>query len=296
MMRVTFLGTSGSTPTKARNLPAVAINYNGRIILFDCGEGTQRQMMIYSVNISKIDAIFLSHLHGDHIIGIAGLIRTLALNKRAEPLNIFIPKGQEKAVKSLIEFDNALIGFKINIMAISGGDLFRGDGYTIKAFKLSHTVDTYGLSFIEDDKTRFIEQKAKKIGLKGEMFGKLLKEKTMLINGKKVHVTDVTMKIAGRKIVYATDTRPVSATVTAAKGANILIHEATYADEYKNLAKERGHSTSVEGAKIAKRANVNILVLTHISARYKSTDELLNEAKAIFKNTSVAYDGMTLDL
>src|SRR5579864_6356662 len=102
MMRVTFLGTSGSTPTKARNLPAVAINYNGSLFLFDCGEGTQRQMMTYSVNISKVDAIFLTHQHGDHIIGIAGLIRTLALNKRMVPLYIYIPKGQEKAVKNLI--------------------------------------------------------------------------------------------------------------------------------------------------------------------------------------------------
>lgn len=295
-MRVTFLGTSGSTPTKARNLPSVAISYEGDLLLFDCGEGTQRQMMTYSINMSKIRAIFLTHMHGDHIIGIAGLIRTLALNKRATPLYIYIPKGQERAVKSLIEFDNAIINFKIVIMPIKSGVIFKAERYTVRAFRLAHTIETYGLSFVENDKVHFIEDKAKRLGLRGEIYSKILKEGSMSVNGKRISVKDVTKTEAGRKVVYSTDTRPIAATATAAHGADLLIHEATYTEKYKDLAKERGHSTAAECARMAKRANVNRLALTHISARYKSTEELLKEASAIFKSTVVAYDGLSIDL
>lgn len=295
-MRVIFLGTSGSAPTKARNLPSVAMEHEGEVILFDCGEGTQRQIMQFSVNISKVSSVFITHAHGDHIIGIAGLVRTLALNKRTAPLRIYIPEGQESVIKSLIEFDNALIGYPIEIIPIKGGAVYKGDDYTISAFKVEHTIKCYGFVFAENYKVHFIKQKAEQLGIKGKMYSELVKKGQMTINGKKVTLSSVTTGEKGRKMVYATDTKPSKVTQKAATGANLLIHEATYTEKFKEQADERGHATALQVAKLAKAAKVNMLVLTHISARYKDPTELLDEAKSVFKNTKVAQDGMAIEL
>ncbi len=295
-MRIIFLGTSGSVPTKARNLPSVALEHEGEILLFDCGEGTQRQMMNFSVNISKIASIFLTHAHGDHIIGVAGLIRTLALNKRASPLRIYVPEGQEGAIKSLIEFDHALIGYPIEIIPIKGGIVQRGDDYTISAFRVNHTLKCYGFVFAENDKVHFIKQKADALGIEGKMFSELTKKGRAVINGKRVTLASVTTKEKGRRVVYATDTKPCKATQDAAAGADLLIHEATYTEQYKEQAGERGHATALQVAKMAKAAKVNMLALTHISARYRDPKELLEEARSVFKNTKVAEDGMRIEL
>ncbi|MDE1865240.1 MAG: ribonuclease Z [Candidatus Micrarchaeota archaeon] len=295
-MRVVFLGTSGSAPTKARNLPAVALEHEGEVLLFDCGEGTQRQAMHHSVNISKISAIFLTHAHGDHIIGIAGLIRTLALNKRTGLLKIYIPEGQEGAVRSLIEFDNALIGYPIQVITIKGGVVHKGDDYTVSAFRVNHTIKCYGFAFAENDKLHFMKQKADALGIRGKMYSELTRKGHAVVNGRRVSLASVTTKERGRKVVYATDTKPCKATKDAAEGANLLIHEATYSERYREQAVERGHATALQVAKMAKAAKVNMLALTHISARYRDPKELLDEARSVFKNTRIAEDGMRIEL
>jgi ribonuclease Z len=295
-MRVIFLGTSGSAPTKLRNLPAVAVEHEGEVLLFDCGEGTQRQMMIYSVNISKVAAVFITHAHGDHIIGIAGLIRTLALNKRTAPLKIYIPEGQESAVKSLIDFDHALIGYKIEIISIKGGIIHKGKGYSVSAFRADHTIKCYGFALEEDQKVRFIKAKAESLGIRGSMYSELMKKGRISIKGKVISLASVTTKEKGRKVVYVTDTKPSKVVQKAAAGANLLIHEATYTEKMKEQAKERGHATALQVAKIAKAAKVNILALTHISARYKDPKELLDEAKSVFKDARIAEDGMAIQI
>lgn len=297
MLRITFLGTGGSTPTKFRNLPALAIDYNGKVLLFDCGEGTQRQCMHYSVNISRIKAIFLSHIHGDHTIGVAGLLRTLALNRRTEPLYIFIPKGCEDWLLELINFDRAIMGYKIIIKPIaSSGVIYKETDFEVSAFKLIHTSATYGFSFAENDKIKFIKQKIKKLGLKGEMFQQLLKEKEIKIGKKSIKLKEITFSQPGRKITYATDTRPTQSTVKAAANADLLIHESTYAEKEKRLARDRFHSTAMEAAAIAKKAKAKGLVLVHISARYRDASQLLKESKSVFKNTDIAKDGLVIDL
>lgn len=296
MIKVTFLGTSGSTPTRKRNLPALALEYHKDLLLFDCGEGTQRQMMVYNVNISKVTAIFLTHVHGDHIIGVAGLVRTLALNRRTEPLYIYIPRGYELAVRHLIEFDNAIIKYPIEIRPLKSGEVYKGDGYTVRAFKLLHTVDTYGLSFVENERLHFMKDKATKAGLKGKMFSELAKSGSIKVGKKTITLESVSKREKGKKVVYATDTRPTKSVTAEAKDGDLLIHEATYTEQYKDLASERGHATARQCASIAKTAKVNMLVLTHISARYKSTDELLAEASKVFKNTKVAQDGMVISI
>ncbi|MGC8586465.1 MAG: ribonuclease Z [Candidatus Micrarchaeia archaeon] len=295
-MRVIFLGTSGSTPTKTRNLPSVALEYNGSIYLFDCGEGTQRQMLRYSVNTSKVKAIFISHIHGDHVIGVAGLVRTMALNKRSKPLYIFVPRGYENSISALITFDKALIGFPIEVMPISSGKIYEEREFIVKAVKLNHFIPTYGFIFEEKEKIHFIKEKAEKLGLRGSMFSELAKRKKMLVSGKEIKLSDVTYKERGIKIAYITDTRPVPGIVKPLKDANLLIHEATFSSKDIALAKERKHSTSGEAAQIAARANVERLILMHISSRYRSTAKILNESRLIFRNSEIAKDGMVVDL
>lgn len=296
MMKLVFLGTSGSTPTKDKGLPAVAIEKEGEVFLFDCGEGTQRQAMAFGINISKIKAIFLTHAHGDHILGIAGLVRTLALNKRALPLLIFVPKGEEKYVDTLVRFDRALIGYQIIIKGIGAGEVYKGNDFTVSSFKVKHNIPAVGFVFRVHEKAKFIKDKAQKLGLKGMMFKELMKKGYIDVKGKRVKLKDVTFKVPGKTIVYATDTRPVQNTVTAAKNADILIHETSYSNENADLAKERFHCTSAEAANIAKASRCKKLILFHISARYKDPAKLLKEARQIFKNTEIAKDGMKIQL
>ena len=291
MIRVTVLGTSGASPTKTRSLTSVALSYDGNIFLFDCGEGTQMQVLKYGVNYSRIKAIFISHIHGDHVIGIAGLVRTMALNGRKNPLYVFVPRGEEKVISTLVHFDRAVITFDIVIKGIGAGVQYKGKDFTVSSFRLSHTVPSLGYAFKVNDRRRFNETKCKKLGLEGEMFSILQKKGSMRLGRKTVRIESVTTVKPGEKIVYASDTRPCASTVSAAKGANLLIHEATYADTESKLARERGHSTAKAAADIAKRAKVGKLVLIHMSARYRDSAPIEAEARSVFKDTIVAQDG-----
>jgi ribonuclease Z len=294
MIRTIMLGTAGSAPTKERHLPCFVIVDEGDMLMFDCGEGTQFQMLAYGLNAIKIRAIFISHAHGDHTIGIAGLVRTMALNSRKEPLYIFVPEGYEKIINSLVVFDRAMISYPIIIKGVKQGVVYRGKDYQVSAFRLNHTIPTYGYVFKEDDKVRFIPEKAKKAGLRGTMFSELLKKGSIKVNSKTFKVEQLTKRQPGRMIAYAADSRPAGATVAAVSGADILIHEASYSVAEKALAVERKHSTAGEAAEIAKRAKVGRLVLTHISARHRDAEALLKEARKVFKNTIVAKDGEEL--
>ena len=159
-IKITMLGTSGSSPTKSRSLPGVALTYNGNNILFDCGEGTQMQMIKYGINFSKIIAIFISHAHGDHVIGLAGLVRTMAMNRRSADLDIFVPRGYEKVIKTLILFDKALMTYRINVYGIRSGIVYKARDFTVSAFPVNHTISSCGYVFRENDRRRFIVEKA----------------------------------------------------------------------------------------------------------------------------------------
>ncbi len=295
-IRITFLGTAGSAPTKERSLPSVAIEYEGGTYLFDCGEGTQRQLMMYGISPSRIKAIFISHIHGDHVIGIAGLVRTLALNKRTDPLDIYVPAGEEGKIAPLLTFDRALIGYKIEIKPVKPGVIMRGKGLFVTAFRLKHSIPTFGYTFQEEERHHFDKEKCKRLGIKGDMYSKLYDGGTIKLKGRTIRLAQVASKQEGRKIVYAADTRPVDATSRAAKNADILIHEATFSEKLKELAIQRLHSTAAEGAAVAKKAKAKRLIIFHMSARYRKPDELLKEARGIFKGTDAAYDGMQVTI
>lgn len=291
MIEITILGSSGSSPAKDRNLPSVALRREGDVFLFDCGEGTQMQMIKYGINAYRIKAIFVSHSHGDHIIGIAGLVRTLAMSNRDKPLGIFVPKGQEKIIKALVMFDKAMIGYDINIIGIGKGLAYTGKDFRISAFRLNHTINALGYIFQENDKKNFIMERCKKLGIEGRMFSELQKKGRIKLGKRIIYAKDLVDIRPGKKIVYAMDTRPTAETVKAAKDADLLIHESSYTEEFGRLARERKHSTALEAAEIAKKANVKRLVLTHISTRFKTAKPLIDEARKVFKEVSVAEDG-----
>ncbi len=293
---IVFLGTGGSMPTKDRGLPAVSVEHEGEMLLFDCGEGTQMQAMRFGVNLSKLRAIFVTHTHGDHVIGIAGLVRTLAISKRQAPLRIFVPKGEEKMILSLLTFDRAIIDYPIVIEGIGAGTVYKGKDFTVSAFKLSHSVPTVGYVLKENDRPKFIKEKCIRLGIKGVMFQELIKKGYVMVKGKRIKLADVSTKTVGKKMVYATDTRPTQATVTAAKDADLLIHESSFAHEHHERAKERSHSTAREAAHIAKKARVKMLVLFHISARYKAHGQHISDAKEVFKNSQAAKDGLRITI
>ncbi len=293
-MRIIFLGTSGTVPTVDRGMPSVALEHNGEVFLFDCGEGTQRQMMKFKVNMSRIRAIFLTHMHGDHILGIPGLLRTLAMNGRASELEIYAPEGSRKTLEDMINLDKWGISYKISIKHMKPGQIYKGKDFQIIAFRLVHNIATFGLEFKEDDKTRFIKQKIAKLNIKGKAFSEILKRKSIRLNNRTIKLKDITETRAGRKIVYATDTRPAKETSKAASNADLLIHESSYSEKHSDKAKERFHSTATECARIAKAAKAKRLVLVHPSARYKDTGILITEARKVFRNTEFARDGMEI--
>ncbi len=300
MIEVTFLGTSGSIPTKERSLPAIALEYGKKVLLFDCGEGAQRQMMLYSVNMSKIASIFISHIHTDHIVGIIGLIRTLSLTKRVEKLMIYVPKGQERQLQALIEInEKKRPEWPVIIKGIRSGTICKGQGYEVKAILLNHSIKVYGFVFKEADRLRFIKGKCNALGIKGKMFSELQSNGSVVANGKKISINDVTYVQQGKKIAYITDTRPLAKNSKGMKeieNADLLIHEATYSSKLSKLARQRKHSTALEAAMVAKEANAKQLALFHMSARYKDATVLENEAKPVFKKTFAAYDGLKLSI
>jgi len=289
MLQVIFLGTSGSTPTKERSMPSFAIKHEGEVFLFDCGEGTQRQMMKYKVGYGKIKGVFISHTHLDHFIGLYGLIETLHLTMTfPKPMKIVAPKGFEKLLINKYKF--------MDVEEIKSGVVYKGKGFSISAFKVKHGRDTYGFVFEEEPKIKFNEKKAHSLGLEGKMFREIQEKGFVKVGKKKVKLKDVSWEEKGKKIVYSGDTLPCNEVVKAAKDADILIHETTLDDEWKKEAEERLHSTSTGAAKTAKKAKVKKLILTHLSPRYRDVSPILKQAKKVFPDVEIAKDGMVVNL
>ena len=306
MLSVTFLGTSAARPTVERNVSGVALVREGETLLFECGEGTQRQMMRYGVSFA-LSEIFFTHFHADHFLGVIGLIRTLGLQARVEPMRLYGPRGAKKVLGQAIELGVERVPFKVEIEEVKPGttlrttDDGRREGYEIQVFGTEHGGGSVGYALREHERRgRFDVEKARAAGIpEGPLWGKLTKgEPISLPNGPTFQPSDfVGPKRPGRLVVLTGDTRPCAAVVDASQGADLLIHEATFGEEERDRAKETGHSTAKEAAQVALAAKARRLVLSHVSARYSiSAEELVNEAREVFKETAVAKDGMTIEV
>ncbi len=297
LLRVVFLGTSGSIPSVERNSSAIFVQFGSHRVLFDCGEGTQRQMMIAKTGF-KLDAIFITHLHTDHFIGLFGLLETLSLNERKEKLTVYSPHPEFlSSVFKAFGYEN--LSFPVEVKELKDGESVRFGNFRIVAFKTEHIVKSYGYALVEDERRgKFNRKKAEELGIKpGPLYAKLAKGESVTVNGRVITPEMVLGKPRpGRKVVYTGDTRPCIRTVEVARGADLLIHDASFTSDLQEWAEETKHSTAREAAEIARRAGVKKLILTHVSARYKDTSPLLEEAKAVFENVVVAEDFMVVEV
>ena len=298
---VRFLGTAASRPTVERGVASLAIIREGQTLLFECGEGTQRQMMRYGVSFSFED-LFLTHTHSDHILGITGLIRTMALQGRTDRLRLWAPRGAGKMLRQCISLGGERTTFPVDLTELeAGATLARGD-YRIEAFAVEHGPSTsLGYALVEEErKGRFNPDLARELGIpEGPLWGRIHRGENITLDDGRMIEPSVLVgeRRRGRRIVLTGDTRPCQATIDAARDADLLIHEATFADEEAARALETGHSTAREAAEVAMAAGAKRLALTHISARYSlNARDLEREARQVFANTMVVRDGTEIEL
>ncbi len=306
MLTLTFLGTGAACPTIDRNVASLALVREGETLLFDCGEGTQRQIMRYGVSFGFRE-IFFTHYHSDHLLGLTGLLRTMGLlnvmgdGERQESLTLYGPKGAERILSHALSVGIERTKFPVEIVELKVGDVLRRKEYDILTFETEHRADTLGYALVEHERLgRFHPDRARELGVpEGPLWGRLHKGETVsLPDGRSVSPADlVGPDRPGRRVVLSGDTRPSPALTQVALGADLLVHEATFSHEEAERARETGHSTAREAAEVAVAAGVRRLVLTHISPRYsREAPELLAEAQMVFPETIIARDGMEVEV
>jgi ribonuclease Z len=283
---VLFVGTAGSAPTARRGLPATLVRRGGDRLLFDCGEGTQRQLL-RSAGLLDLEEIFLSHFHADHFLGLPGLLKTYSLRGRDQPLAIYGPPG----LRALYQALTPVMGktsFDVRLHELEPNEQLAREGYMIAAFQVDHRVTAYGYALIEEERPgRFDEARALELGVQpGPDFGRLQRGEAV---GEVTPGQVLGEPRAGRKIVLAGDTAPCDMTAAVAHGADVLVHEATFSVDEAERARETGHSTARGAAELALAAEVKLLALTHVSQRYAGR-ELRDEAREVFPNTIVPWD------
>ncbi len=294
-LNVIFLGTAGSVPTPMRGLPAVAVRRTDELFMFDCGEGVQRQMIRARVGFHRKMKVFISHIHGDHMLGLPGMIQTMALMDRKQKLEVFGPVGIKAFIKGIHDTVQFTLTFPIEITEIARPGLLCGEKeYKVYTARTDHEIFSLAYALVEAPRPgRFNTEKAKALGVpEGPLWSKLQRgEKVALPNGLLVKPEEIVGEPrAGRKIVYSGDTRPCRSLVELAENADLLVHESTFDDELTQRAQEDGHSTPSQAAEVARKSRTKHLILTHISARYKNAQVLLDQAKKIFPNVTVAED------
>jgi ribonuclease Z len=298
-MKLVFLGSGGSWPSKERNLSSVALKMNGEIILFDCAEGTQRQLIMSSLNFMHVEKILISHFHGDHYLGLPGLIQSMYLNKRTKELAIYGPVDTSKIVRGILTLGYFNPSFRISTNDLRDGDVVDFDSYSIKVREADHDVPSLAFCVEEHPRRgRFHPDKARAFGVKeGPLWRMLQNGHEVEVDGHTVVPEEVMGKPRpGRKVVYSGDTRPSDNIVELSKNCDVLIHDATLSSELEEKALRYGHSSAIQAADIARRSKAKALFLTHISPRYDDTMILEEEAKKIFKYSFVAADFLEYDI
>ncbi len=301
-LRVTFLGTSAAVPTTKRNPSSVCINREGDRFLFDAGEGTQRQMMRFGTGFA-VEAIFLTHLHGDHVLGLPGLLQTWDFNERPRPLEIYTPAGTGSRIRQFLTALDDDISFEVTVTEVQAGvTAFRGDDYEIRTVATEHRTRSVGYALIEEERRgRFDRERAEELGVPvGPKFSNLHRgEPVELDDGTTVQPSQVVgPPRPGRRLVYTGDTRPCETVVEVATDADLLIHDATFTEERAERAVRTAHATAAEAGEVAARADVARLALTHISSRYtgSETGHAEEAAEAFDGRVILAEDGRELDI
>jgi ribonuclease Z len=299
-LQILFLGTGGSVPTVERGSPCIALREDGELIFLDCGEGTQRQLAFTNLRYGRLSKILITHLHGDHVLGLGGLLQTLSLSGRKKVLHIFGPPGTSRFLEALRGTLHFMSSFETIVSEIqSAGRVFETNRYSIEVCRADHE-NVFSIAYSIEEKQRpgeFFPEKARKLGVpEGPLWRKLqYGELVRLADGTEIHPGMVVgPNRPGRKIVYTGDTKPSKEIVSMSHNADVLIHDSTYDDSLTDKAAEYGHSTASQAAEVAKEANAKLLILTHISNRYRNEETLIEQAKSIFKNTIVARDFMSI--
>jgi ribonuclease Z len=306
-MQITFLGTSSGVPTRSRNVSAVALRLPQRaeFWLFDCGEGTQHQILRSDLKISQLTRIFVTHLHGDHIFGLMGLLATYGLAGSPTRIDIYGPPGLNDYLQACQRYSSTHLSYPLKVHTVRPGVVYENDEYSVICGPLKHRVTAFGYRVVEKDRPgRFNVEKATELGIpSGPLYGKLKRgEQITLPDGRQINGADLCEPVeVGRKIAYCTDTVYCEGAVELAQEADVLIHEATFAHQDAQLAFDRLHSTSTMAAQVALGAGVKHLIMTHFSPRYApgndiQLDDLLREARAIFPNTQMAYDFLSYEI
>jgi len=293
MIELFFLGTGASIPSNERGHTTIALRHTGEIFLLDCGEGTQRAMVIAGLSMMKVSKILLTHFHADHYAGLIPLVQSLSLLGRRAKLEVYGPKGIKEMAKHL----KPLIGDTGYELEFKEARKVDGGNYIISSIRTSHGIPACAYSFEEKTHPLFLEDKAKKLGVFGLDRKQLQEGKSVKIGNRTIRPKDVLGgKKEGKKVVYSGDTAPLKSMAKFAKGADILIHEPTFGDDKEKEAKEYKHSTARQAAGIAKAAGAKRLILTHISPRYKKAEELEKQAKEVFEDSEISKDLMTVTI
>ncbi|MFH1586440.1 MAG: ribonuclease Z [Candidatus Diapherotrites archaeon] len=300
-MKIIFLGTGCSNPTKDRNLSSIALRFNGEWFLFDCAEGTQRQMIRAKVSYMKIQNIFLSHFHADHVLGLPGLFATMALHGRDYPVKVYGPKGVKEFVEKSINLIGLKPNFEIKCVEAKNGVILNGNGFEVSSFPLKHEVPTRGYVFREEGKAgKFSRETALKLEIpEGPLWSKLQKGESVKVGNKRFkpeQVMDYSKGRKGKMIAVVMDTVVSESYLEEISGADILIHESSFTEKMKSRAVETKHSMVKDVARLAERAGAGKLYLTHISPRHKETEKMENEARMVFAQSYAAKDLMEIEL
>jgi ribonuclease Z len=291
-VRLTFLGTAGSWPTKERSASAIALDLEKELILLDCGEGAQRQFFQSSASFMRVRRIFLTHFHGDHFLGLPGLIQSMSLNHRSEPLDIYGPPDAEEMVGRALRMGYFTLRFPVTVHPLSAGQTVELDGYSVSTSSAEHPVPALAYRIEEGPKRgRFDGDLARSLGIHGKDFARLEEGEPVRVGEKVVHPSDVMgPPRPGRSVVYSGDTAPSEEVRKLAHRATLLIHEATVGQEIEKDANDWGHSSARQAAECARAAEVATLFLTHFSSRYKELEPLEGEARIVFPGSLAARD------
>ena len=298
-LEVVFLGTSSATPTKNRSLPAIAVRREGQVILMDCGEGAQGSFVRFGLGLNKEMLILITHLHGDHVNGLLGLLQTMSMSQRIRALTIVAPPGLFGWLRTTMEVFHIGLSFDVSLVPVRSGVVYRGKDFRVRAARANHSVDAWSFVFEELPRPGVFDlTKARALGIpEGRKWSSLQRGGRVVVAGVRIRPGQVLGPARpGRSIGYSGDTRPTKRLARFFSGVELLIFDSTFAARDADRAVERKHSTSSEAALLAREAGVKRLALTHFSARYKRTDGLLREAQKIFPDTVAARDGLVLDV